>query len=244
MPVSKTDFIRALQCEKMLWLDAHAPEFKIIPPEVQARLDQGNEFGDQAMGIFGPFIETTTLREDGRLHFSEMIKKTQLLLEKGEPVVCEAAFSWYGNFCAVDILKKEGTRYAIYEVKNTFSVRKEFILDLGFQRFLLRKSGVRVGDCFLILRGDSPIDGHQVCDELFNDEPFDKEEFIEHNDFTYRVVDVGKSVLFAERIVEKTIFEFGKLKRKDACMPAISPSEHCEKPYRCWYYDFCHKPHS
>ena len=24
MPISKTDFIRALQCEKMLWLDAHA----------------------------------------------------------------------------------------------------------------------------------------------------------------------------------------------------------------------------
>ena len=34
MPISKTDFIRGLQCEKMLWLDAHAPEYKIIPPEV------------------------------------------------------------------------------------------------------------------------------------------------------------------------------------------------------------------
>ena len=38
MPISKTDFIRALQCEKMLWLDAHAPEHKIIPPEVQEPL--------------------------------------------------------------------------------------------------------------------------------------------------------------------------------------------------------------
>ena len=41
MPLSKTDFLRALQCEKMLWLDAHAPEHKIIPPEVQAKLDAG-----------------------------------------------------------------------------------------------------------------------------------------------------------------------------------------------------------
>ena len=56
MPVSKTDFIRALQCEKMLWLDAHAPELKIIPPEVQARLDAGNDFGDVAMGIFGDYV--------------------------------------------------------------------------------------------------------------------------------------------------------------------------------------------
>ena len=50
MPISKTDFIRGLQCEKMLWLDAHAPEHKVIPPEVQAKLDAGNEFGDNAMG--------------------------------------------------------------------------------------------------------------------------------------------------------------------------------------------------
>jgi len=75
MAVSKTDFVRGLQCKKMLWLDAHAPEYKIIPPEVQAKLDAGNEFGDQAMGIFGDFVETTTLREDGRLHFAAMLEK-------------------------------------------------------------------------------------------------------------------------------------------------------------------------
>ena len=51
MPISKTDFVRALQCEKMLWLDAHRPDLKMIPPEVQARLEQGNAFGDDAMGI-------------------------------------------------------------------------------------------------------------------------------------------------------------------------------------------------
>ena len=62
MAVSKTDFVRGLQCEKMLWLDSHRPDLKIIPPEVQARLDEGNEFGDQAMGIFGDFVETTTYR--------------------------------------------------------------------------------------------------------------------------------------------------------------------------------------
>lgn len=77
MPISKTDFVRALQCEKMLWLDSHVPEQKIVPPEIQAKLDAGNEFGDKAMGIFGPFIETTTLREDGRLHFSAMIEKNE-----------------------------------------------------------------------------------------------------------------------------------------------------------------------
>ena len=43
MGVTKTDFMRGMQCPRMLWLDKHHPELKVIPPEVQARLDAGNE---------------------------------------------------------------------------------------------------------------------------------------------------------------------------------------------------------
>ena len=82
MPISKTDFVRGLQCEKMLWLDAHAPELKIIPPEVQARLDAGNAFGDDTMGIFGEYVETTAYKADGRLDYAKMLQTTQDLLEK------------------------------------------------------------------------------------------------------------------------------------------------------------------
>ena len=57
MGVTKTDFMRGMQCPKMLWLDKHKPEEKIIPQEVQARLDKGNEFGDSAMGMFGDYID-------------------------------------------------------------------------------------------------------------------------------------------------------------------------------------------
>ena len=235
MPISKTDFIRALQCEKMLWLDAHAPEHKIIPPEVQARLDQGNEFGDIAMGIFGEFVETTSFREDGRLNFAAMLEKTKALLSSQTPVVCEACFSWYGNFCAADILRREGEGYVLYEVKNAFSVRKEFITDLGFQRFLLRKCGLNDLACKLVLRGDQPPEGYTG-----KDEPFENEEFLERNGFTYRIVDVTKGAKVYERLTSERIFELGKLKRKDAPMPEITPAEHCDSPYRCWYYEFCH----
>ena len=237
MPVSKSDFVRALQCEKMLWLDAHAPEYKIIPPEVQARLDAGNEFGDTAMGIFEAFTETTSLKEDGRLNYSAMLEKTKELLENGERVICEASFSWYGNFCAADILKREEKGYVLYEVKNAFTARKEFIVDLGFQRFLLRKCGVPVPSCKLILRGDEPpADYPQKADE-----PFEREEFVESNGFRYRIVDVTRGARLAEKTVSERIFSYGKLKRKDAPQPTIGVGTHCETPYRCWYYDFCHK---
>ncbi len=231
MPISKTDFVRALQCEKMLWLDAHCPEYKVIPPEVQAKLDAGNAFGDQAMSVFGEYVETTTYREDGRLHFSAMLEKTGELLRLGERVICEACFSWYGNFCAADILKREENGYVLYEVKNAQEVRQEFITDLGFQRLILRKNGVRLLSSKLILRGDTETDegGEQVC-----------VEYITHGDFRYKIADVTKEARRMERMAEQRIFELGKLKKKDTEMPHIGVGEHCEHPYRCWYYEYCH----
>lgn len=232
MPISKTDFIRGLQCEKMLWLDAHAPEHKIIPPEVQAKLDAGNEFGDAAMSIFGPFVETTAYRDDGRLYFSAMIEKTKACLENGTPVICEASFTWYGNFCAADILKKDGAGYALYEVKNTPLPREEFFIDLGFQRLILRKCGVRVTSCFLVLNGtdERAEDTEQVCVER-----------IEKGGLVFKIINADKQAKAFERLVEKRIFELGKIKKKDAQMPNIAIGNQCELPYRCWYFEHCHK---
>ena len=46
MAITKTDFMRGMQCPKMLWLDKHKPGLKVIPPEIQEKLDAGNDFGD------------------------------------------------------------------------------------------------------------------------------------------------------------------------------------------------------
>ena len=235
MPISKTDFVRGLQCEKMLWLDAHAPELKIIPPEVQEKLDAGNEFGDAAMGLFGEYVETTTFREDGRLHFSAMIEKTQALLQVGTPVICEGSFSWYGNFCAADILRKEGNGHTMYEVKNTFYAREAFLTDLGFQAFILQKCGVKLNGVRLVLRGDTPPP------DITPDEFEPVATYIEHNGFRYRIIDVTKAIKPAQKLASDRIFELGKIKKKDALMPAIRVGEHCEKPYKCWYFEHCHK---
>ena len=225
MALSKTDFVRALQCEKMLWLDAHAPEHKIIPPEVQERLDAGNEFGDKAMGSFGEFVETTTFREDGRMDYGAMLAKTVALIEAQTPVICEGAFSWYGNYCAVDILRKTDKGYALYEVKNAPQPRKEFLVDLAFQRLVLYKCKVPVDRCYLVLN-DRESEG-QVC--------------VEHDGVRYRIEDVTEEVRALYRTIDSHIFPFAKLKGKEMPMPKIEVGCQCETPYRCWYYDYCHQ---
>ncbi len=42
MGITKSYFMRGMQCPKMLWFDKHKPKLKILPLEVQERLDAGN----------------------------------------------------------------------------------------------------------------------------------------------------------------------------------------------------------
>ena len=107
MGITKTDFMRGMQCRKMLWLDKHRPDLKIIPSEIQQKLDAGNDFGDRAMAMFGEYEEMTVYRPGTQIPDKKaMAAKTAEHLEKGTPVICEAAFIYYNNYCAVDILKK------------------------------------------------------------------------------------------------------------------------------------------
>ena len=107
MAITKTDFMRGMQCPKMLWLDKHKPGLKVIPPEIQAKLDAGNDFGDLAMGMFGPYEEMTVYRPGTTIpDKAAMLQRTQEHLAAGTPVISEPAFNNYNHYCAVDILRK------------------------------------------------------------------------------------------------------------------------------------------
>ncbi len=213
MGVTKTDYMRGMQCPKMLWLDKHKPELKIIPPEVQEALDKGNEFGDRAMGMFGEYVEMTTYREDGRLDFSAMLQKTQEHLQDGTPVLCEAAFRYYGNYCAVDILRRTDSGFSLYEVKNSDSVKEQFVKDVGFQLYILTRCHVRVVKCFIVTRGEEP--------DLF------------------AVTDVTAQAREYSRTINDNIWRLGKIKMQKEEVEAETGTR-CEQPYRCWYWEYCH----
>lgn len=215
MGITKTDFMRGMQCPKMLWLDKHHPELKVIPPDVQETLDEGNAFGDRAMGIFGDYVETTTYKPDGKLDYAAMLKKTQECVENGVDVICEAALTYYGNYCAVDILRKNGDGWNIYEVKNCPEVEEQFVKDTAFQRYIAYKTGLKIKKCYIIYHGPDETN------------PFVIEEITSRVRNYYNFVD-------------ENMWRLGKIKfQKDEVIEEIG--EHCVSPYRCWYWDLCHK---
>ena len=57
MGITKTDFMRGMQCPKMLWLSKYKPEAFDSAAMNETVLRSGNEVGDLAMGLFGDYRE-------------------------------------------------------------------------------------------------------------------------------------------------------------------------------------------
>lgn len=144
-----------------------------------------------------------------------MLAKTTECLNNGTPVICEAAFSYYNNYCAVDILRRVEGGYELYEVKNSKEVSETFEKDLAFQRYILKKCGVKIIKAAVVTHGAD-----------------------ENN--PYIINDCTSIAAQYERLINDNIWRLGKIK-KQAEEIQQEPGEQCSKPYQCWYWGYCHK---
>ena len=111
--LTKSKYTTFRKCPKCLWLGTYKPELQVIDASTQARFTAGNEVGDLAMGLFGPYTEVTAYTPDEKLDIKAMLERTQECLNNGTENICEAACSYEGCYCAVDILHKTDDGYAI-----------------------------------------------------------------------------------------------------------------------------------
>ena len=66
MAITKTDFMRGMQCRKMLWLDKHRPGLRVIPPEIRASSPEGEGFsalGPADLPVTPAVIKATSRRK-------------------------------------------------------------------------------------------------------------------------------------------------------------------------------------
>ena len=134
-----------------------------------ARMKTGTEVGDLARGLFGDSVNVTVLDNDGRLNLPQMIGNTRQEMEKGTPVICEASFAYQGLYCAVDLLRKDGNGWAVYEVKSSTEPQQDiYIADIAYQKYVLEKCGVPVTRVFLVcLNSQYVFDGTLKLQDLF-----------------------------------------------------------------------------
>lgn len=224
---SKSKYCGLWQCPKIAWLRKYKPDEITVDGSVQARMEAGNIVGDLAMGIFGDFVEVTAYNGES-IDISKMIENTKAEMAKGTPVICEASFDFNGLFCAIDILKKDGDGWAIYEVKSSTHEEKQiYAADVAYQKYVLENCGVNVTGTYLIcINNEYVFDGTLDIHQLF------------------KIADISEAVFFESANI-KTNLNVAELILKSSDEPPIDLSTACNNPYRCSFWNYCsrHIPH-
>ena len=219
--ISKSRYTQFRSCEKALWMGVFKSEEAVIDAQTEARFAAGNEVGDLAMGLLGPFEEVTVRREDGHLDYGAMIARTQDAMARGVENICEASFSFGGNYCAVDILHRVEGGYEIYEVKSSTEADKEiYAWDVAFQKWVLENCGITVKGTYLVC----------INNEYVRQGDIDIQQLFKVNDISEAVdreyPDVATNVKAAKDVL-------------DGGEPQIPISVGCNDPYECAFWQYC-----
>jgi CRISPR/Cas system-associated exonuclease Cas4 (RecB family) len=215
--LSKSLYIRGLQCHKSLYLDRHQPELRAEPtPELEALWAGGHEVGDFAHMLFpgGVIVPFDGLTRD------EQLAKTRAEIDRGTKAIYEATFSHDDVFVKADIIVRNRGYWDLYEVKSSTSVKEHHWDDVAVQYYVLSGCGLPMHKAYLVHVNNSYVrEGDIVPEELFV------------------LQDITGIVKEKQAAIQDTLAEMRAMLRGK--MPEIDIGPHCEDPYECDFTNFC-----
>ena len=216
MNLSKSKYVNGIQCKKMLWLYKNKPELK-EEKNNESILKNGNFIHEIAKYLFGNHVN---IEFDENL--SEMISNTYATIESYKDVVItEASFNYNNNFCSVDILKKIGNKYEMYEVKGSTDMKEVYIKDVSYQYYVLTSLGLNVTKVSVVY----------LNREYVRNGTLDLEKLFIKSDVTSEIISLQEEV-------DLNIKEINKYLEKDL-EPDDDIGAHCFKPYTCPFFKYC-----
>lgn len=215
MYLSKSRYLRGLQCHKSLWLLAHHPEL-VSPSEESTKpvLKNGYEVGDLACTRYpgGKMIPTD-------ISLGEQIALTKEALGSAD-IIYEAAFSDDNVFIRADILKKKNAGWELYEVKSAASVKDEYYSDLAVQYYVLDNAGISINKASLV----------HINSSYVRSGPLDLQQL-------FKVVDLTEDARIRQTEVIENLARMRSILKGDE--PAIDIGPHCNAPWECDFVNYC-----
>jgi hypothetical protein len=217
--ISKSSFLRGVQCEKSLYLHLHHPELRDEISETQeAIFTRGTGIGILAQQLFPGGIDA---KPADYSQTQQALEKTRHFIESGMKIIYEAAIQHRNAFAFIDILVNEGRGWHLYEVKSSSSIQDVHVLDAAFQLHLLIDAGFKVNDVSIIHLNTKYVrKGELKVQELFSiTSVYDLAE--------QRLVDIDKKIQRFEKLLKSDSF------------PGIPIGPHCYDPYECDFMGHC-----
>jgi hypothetical protein len=215
--LSKSLYIKGLQCHKALWLHKNRPELKAKPSAAQQEaFDSGTDVGVLAQRFFPDGV---LVPYDGLSH-AEQLAMTKEALDRGENTIYEATFSFDNVFVKVDILHRGVTGWEIYEVKSSTECKEVYLNDIAVQHYVVAGSGLPITRaCLIHINTRYVRHGDIEVEKLFT------------------ILDVTEKVLTRQANVPGKLTAMREALDED--MPTIDIGPHCEKPYTCDFKGHC-----
>ena len=217
MALSKSIYIRGLQCEKSLWLKKKKPGVLQAPDDgAQAIFDTGTSVGELACELFsgGERIEYAG-------DFNAQMAKTKGLIERGTKVIYEATFCFDGILVMVDILRICEDGLIINEVKSSTSVKDVYIDDASIQYYVISSLGYKVSGVNIIHIDNSYVRGEKLeLEKLFHTE------------------DVTEQIMQKQAEIPQILNKFEEILSKNV-EPEVDIGPHCSDPYHCDAWEYC-----
>ncbi len=217
--LTKSDYIKYLQCKKYLWLNKKRPE--LLPEEIDDNLKRVFESGYKVEEIAYKLFPTgvNAVIDDAR----EAKRQTQKLIKDKEPIIFQATLSGAGLFCRADIIRYDPAidAWDIIEAKSTTDKKDIHIDDLAFQKICLERAGLKVGRIILL----------HINNEYVKNGDIDPHGF-------FVDLDLSKEVREKEEETKLEIEEaLNVLSMKEE--PDLRVLRQCYNPYTCPFIPHC-----
>lgn len=218
--ISKSNYIRGLQCPKSLYLYKHFPKERELPsPELLERFRQGNNFGRAAWQLFPHGLDCSPKFMSGAVLKIAAVQVHELLSSHCNRVLYEATFHYGSVVSILDILVKECNSLHAYEVKSSVEISETYMHDAAFQYYVMCKSG-HTPQSFNIVH----VKENCSLDKCTSD--------------IMRITNVTEAVKAKQPYVEaKVAAMLNALQTHDTLY--ITPGPQCECPYHCDYVTYC-----
>ena len=217
--LSKSQFIRGLQCHKSLYLHRCHPELRdALTSSQEALFQSGTEVGILAQELFPGGI---TIEYDG-VPLEDQIRYSREAIDQGASTLYEAAFSSGDVFIKADILNQGKRGWGLYEVKSSTKVADVYLYDVAVQYHVLSGAGLPVNKAFVV----------NINNQYTRQGTLELEELFARHDVTKEIKDL-------QGFVSEEIKKQKKMLQGD--VPVIDIGEQCSDPYDCDFMGHCWK---
>lgn len=219
--LSKSTYLRGLQCKKSLYLyKHHYNQRDAIPPSTQAVFDSGHEVGELAQSLFPGGDDASP---ENYFQRQESVSKTADLIQQGVTTIYEAAFLYDDIFVAVDILHKDNQGWKGYEVKSSTKISDTNRHDASIQYYVIKNSGIDLFDLSIVhINNQYTREGELDIKSLFTIESV-----------------MDEVELLVDAIPDRINRLRGVIQMENP--PTVDIGPHCSDPYDCDFRGTCWK---